>query len=196
MRALYAAIAAAARWLAYGGLACLGVAGLVTLADIVLRALTRAVNPFTADPIGLAVPGVVDLVQLFVMGAAFAAMPFAFLSDGQVTVNLLADRLPPRGRAAMKSAAALLSAGFMGLVVWTAWGRAAQVLSYGDTSSTIEIPMIWYWTPLIGGCAASVAAALAIAAVEELRAAGVEAPPPLDPATGRPELGAPEESVP
>ncbi len=178
MLAVYRAIAAAARWLAYAGLACLAAATLVTLADIALRAVTRLVNPLTAEPIGLAVPGVVDLVQLFVMAAAFAAMPFAFLSDGHVTVDFVVERLPRRGQEVLKALAASLSAAFMALTVDATWTRAMEVTSYGDTSSTIEIPMIWYWAPLLGGCAASVLAAVAVALAALARAAGFDAPKP------------------
>lgn len=133
--------------------ALLGVAALfgamaVTVADIVLR------------PLGNAVPGVVDLVQLAVMAGAFLAIPYTFISDGHVSVDLLAQNLPARLAALLRLLAALLATGLLALMLYYGWQSAWQQHAFGDVSQTIGIPLFWYWTPLLAGLALSALATL------------------------------------
>lgn len=133
--------------------ALLGVAALlgamaVTVADIVLR------------PLGNAVPGVVDLVQLAVMAGAFLAIPYTFISDGHVSVDLLAQNLPARLAALLRLLAALLATGLLTLMLYYGWQSAWQQHAFGDVSQTIGIPLFWYWTPLLAGLALSALATL------------------------------------
>ena len=138
------------------GVACLMAAGLVTVADIVLRFF------------GGAVPGAVDLVQLFVMATVFAAIPWAFFSDGHVSVDLLSDAFPASVQRALRLAAALAAAGVMALILVYGWQAAALQARFGDVSQNLALPMAWYWAPLLVGAALSILACL-IAAVEALR---------------------------
>lgn len=130
-----------------GMLALLG-AGLVTVADIVLRFF------------GGAVPGVVDLVQLLVLTAAFAAIPFAFFRDGHVSVDLLTQAFPRRLQALLSFLTALAALGLMGLVLLYGWRSAQMQMMFGDMSQNLGIPMIWYWAPLLTGSALSMLACL------------------------------------
>jgi len=139
------------------GMAALLAAGLVTVADIVLRAF------------GGAVPGVVDLVQLFMMAAVFAAIPFAFFRDGHVAVDLLTAAFPPRAQALLSLATALMALALMGLILVYGWKSAQMQMMFGDVSQNIRVPMIWYWAPLLAGSALSVLACL-LAAGAALRA--------------------------
>lgn len=144
------------------GMAALLAAGLVTVADIALRFF------------GGAVPGVVDLVQLFMMAAVFAAIPFAFFRDGHVSVDLLTQAFPPRAQAFLSLATALLALGLMGLILFYGWKSAQMQIMFGDVSQNIRVPMIWYWAPLLAGSALSILACLiaAGAAVRALLVAG------------------------
>jgi TRAP-type C4-dicarboxylate transport system permease small subunit len=134
------------------GAAALGGAMLVTVADVALR------------PTDAGIFGVVDLVQLGVMAAAWLAIPYAFLTDSHVSVDLLADRMPPRLNAALKALGAGLAAGLMALVLVNGWQAAAQQAQFGDVSSTLALPKTWYWAPLLAGAALSVLATALIAA--------------------------------
>ena len=131
-------------------------AGLVTVADIVLRFF------------GGAVPGAVDLVQLFVMATAFAAIPWAFHTDGHVGVDLVSERLPAPVQAALRMLAALAAAVVMALILVYGWQAAALQMRFGDVSQNLGVPMVWYWAPLLAGAALSLAACL-IAAATALR---------------------------
>ena len=145
-----------ARVLAWLALLCLAAATLVTLADIGLRALSRAIGLVTGTPPGLALVGVVDLVQLAVMAAAYLAIPFTFAGEGHVTVDMLHRRLPPRLRTLLRALGALLSCLFMAMILRYGIEQARLVASYGDRSATLGIPLVWYWLPLLLGAALSV----------------------------------------
>ena len=156
------------RWLAYAGVVSLFLAMTVTIADIVLRAVSRLFNlvagAMGAEPIGLAVPGVVELVQLFVMGVAFAALPFAFMRGAHVSVDLLTARLGSRLQSLLQAAAALISLWFMVLILWHGWRQMLDQVEYGDVSMTLAIPYVWFWSPLLFGVAMSIAATVMMAA--------------------------------
>ena len=155
------------RWLAYGGVLSLFAAMGVTIADIVLRALSRAVNMVAADlgiePVGWAVEGVVELVQLFIMGVAFAALPFAFMRGAHVSVDLLTARLARRVQSFLQSFAAAVALWFMVLIFQHGWVQMLNQIEYGDVSMTLAIPYVWFWTPLLAGVAMSVGATALLA---------------------------------
>ena len=140
------------------GIAALFGAMAVTIADIVLR------------PMGHAVAGVVDLVQLMIMTAAFLTIPYTFVSDGHVSVDLLAQNLPPRVAAMLRVLAALLGTALLSLLLCYGWDSAMQQLAFGDRSHTIGIPLAWYWAPLLVGLGLSVIATLLMAGRELARA--------------------------
>jgi len=137
---------------ALAGMGLLSVAILVTVADIILRATLNE-----------AILGMVDLTQLSVMAAAFWAIPFAFSRGGHVSVEVGADRMPPRLRHGLDGLAALLGAVFMGLIAWYGWDSAALAADYGDVSQNLALPMVAYWTFLLSGAALSVLAVLMVA---------------------------------
>lgn len=130
------------------GIIALFAAGLVTVADIVLRVF------------GGAVPGAVDLVQLLILSAAFAAIPFAFFRDAHVSVDLLTQALPARVQAALALLTALGALALMALILWYGWRSAQMQMRFGDVSQNLGIPMIWYWAPLLLGSALSIVACL------------------------------------
>lgn len=139
------------------GMAALFAAGGVTVVDVVLRFF------------GGAVPGAVDLVQLFIMTAVFSAIPFAFFRDGHVAVDLLTQALPPRVQALLSLVTALLALALMTLIVVYGWKSAAMQIMFGDVSQNLGVPMIWYWAPLLAGSGLSILACL-IASGAALRA--------------------------
>ena len=163
MSSLLEGFARAVHWLAYAGVGSLLLAMLVTIADVILRGITRIMNMWLSEPIGLAVDGVVDLVQLFVIAVAFMAIPFAFMTDSHVNIDLFTSRLPKRIEALLQALAAGLSAVFMAAVVFFGWDQASMQVEFGDVSSTLEIPILWYWVPLLAGSACAIVATTMIA---------------------------------
>ncbi len=129
------------------------VAVLVTTGDVILRKLA-----------GISFDGNVDITQLMVMTAAFAAIPYAFVTGGHVAVPLLAERLPPRAQTVLLLMAALLSCAFMSAIAWFGYFKAMEEWGYGDRTLTLGLPKIWFWLPLLLGSGLS-AVYTALAAV-------------------------------
>jgi TRAP-type C4-dicarboxylate transport system permease small subunit len=161
MRRLYDTTAAVARWGGAASLLLILAAGLLTVTDIVARTLT-----------GHGILGTTDIVQLLVMAAAFCAIPYGFFADSHVSVDLLTDGLSPRALAGVKGASALLGAALLIGLAWYGGIQAQLEASYGDMSSTIEIPKLWYWVWLVGGSVLAALAACAVAARHLIVAAG------------------------
>lgn len=143
------------------GVAAYGGAAVVTVADVLGR------------PIGLPVEGVVDLVQLFVVAGAWLVMPYAFMVGAHVGVDFLVKMLP----GALKTPLALFSTAasllLVALMLWYGLGTFIERASYGDSSQQLDIPMAWYWYPLIVGLAASLLGAI-LEAIAVLRGDGHE----------------------
>ncbi|NBC94938.1 MAG: TRAP transporter small permease subunit [Deinococcus-Thermus bacterium] len=157
---VFRAVEAVTRAVALVGVGFLFAATLLTVADVVLRAVA-----------GIAILGTVDLMQLCVVTAAFAGIPWAFMAGAHVSVDLATDRLPPRGLALVRLVAALAGGVVMAAIGRFGWQTAARQIGYGDTSQTLGLPIAAYWTPLLAGSALAVVACATIAAVEAVAAA-------------------------
>ncbi|MCP5372953.1 MAG: TRAP transporter small permease [Hyphomicrobiales bacterium] len=156
MQTLNRWVAAATKWLAWFGIVLLMAAVVVTTADVILR-----------KTVGFSLEGTVDITQLMVMGAAYTAIPFAFVTRSHVAVAMLTDGLSRRGQAAVQVLAAVLAVGFMAAIATFGWFQAMQEFEYGDSSLTLGIPKIWYWAPLLTGAALSTLV-MALLALEHL----------------------------
>ena len=133
---------------------------LVTVADVVCR---RTIN--------WSIPGLVDLTQQLVMSSVFLCIPFAFERRANVEVDLLFVRLPAAVRSTLAVLWPLLGAAFLLAAAWHAGKAANQVLEYGETSPTLNVPMIGYWIPVLFG---TILAAV-VCLVHVLRPAAAEA---------------------
>jgi TRAP-type C4-dicarboxylate transport system permease small subunit len=158
---LYRAFGALLHGVAVAGVASLVLVIAVVVADIAWRRLTAQ-----------AMIGTVDLTQLCVMFAAFAAIPYTFLRKGHVGLEVLTDPLPRRVWLVLDGIAALIGCATVGVLTWLAWCQARQHIAYGDVSQDLGIPMIWYWGPLLAGGVLSCLATLLIAARAFTAAAG------------------------
>ncbi|MBA1146588.1 TRAP transporter small permease [Ectothiorhodospiraceae bacterium WFHF3C12] len=155
--------------IAIAGVAILGVAIVLVVADIALRAIFNH-----------SITGTVDITQLCVMAAVFWTIPYAFIRDGHVGITLATDWLPRRGVAVLDMLAALAGLAFVVLMTRYGWEQAMRSLDYGDRSQTIGIPMIWYWGFLLSGGVLSCLATLVIAAHHLLVAMGWQPPAPAE----------------
>jgi len=138
-------IALACGWLA--GLCVLAMAGL-TVADVLLRALLN--RP---------IHGVYELVELLLAGAIFSALPAVFLRDENVVVDL-ADHGWPRALPVLRRGAAVVSFCVVAAMGWCMVPRALDILEFGDVTSDLALPRIWYWIPVLAGVFGAAAAAL------------------------------------
>ncbi|MDO8874874.1 MAG: TRAP transporter small permease [Pseudolabrys sp.] len=123
---------------------------LLTITDIVLRSFST-----------LTVPGMVDLMQLFILTGAMLSVPHAFLSDQHVAIDMFSDKMPAAMQLTLRIAAAFLAIAFLSGVLWFSFQQAIN--EAGDRSQTIGIPMAWYWAPFLTGIALSVFANVVLA---------------------------------
>ncbi|MCC2652368.1 MAG: transporter small permease subunit [Microvirga sp.] len=133
--------------------ACAGVlayaaAAVVTVADIVGR------------QVGAPIPGVVDLVQLFVVGGAWLVIPYAFLTRAHVGVDLLVESFPKAAEQTLRIVASVTAMVLVALMLFYCYEAFQQQLMFGDRSQQLGIPIIWYWVPLLVGMALSMIATL------------------------------------
>jgi TRAP-type C4-dicarboxylate transport system permease small subunit len=143
---------------------------LLGAATLLLCALLTCADIATRRVLDLHLTGMVDLTQLMVMACAFACIPLTFLREAQIEVDFVTTHLRARTHAALRCASALAGAGFMALATQTTATAALQALRHGDLSSTLALPMVWYWLPVVAGCALSTLACLALAAAHARRA--------------------------
>lgn len=149
---LFRAAQVAAAWAAKAGALCALTAGSVTCLDIVIRNFG-----------GQGILGTVDITQMLIMATAFLTIPYGFVSDSHVSVEIGVERLPFRLQAFCKMLAALLGAALMLAIGWYGIGQFLTVGMMGDRSQTIGLPMVWYWYPLLAGSFFSFAVALVVA---------------------------------
>lgn len=148
------------RWCAYLGVVLLLICALLNVGDIATRKVIR-----------LNISGMVDVTQLMVMACAFLCIPYTFMKEAHIDVDFVVNNLPLRLRHAMMSLWGLTGAAFMGTVTWYAGIAAGQAITNGDVSDTIGIPKIWYWGPLLFGCALSTLVCVALAVGYAIRTA-------------------------
>lgn len=136
---------------AFGYLAALFLAAmmLLTVADVALRA-------FVSFPIR----GILELVELGLACTIFLALPAVFLRDEHLVVDVI-DHLAPRGVVALLDlAGAVVSLAVLVVMAWQMIPLAKTMYDFGDVSSDLSIPKIYYWAPVLLGVVASAAATL------------------------------------
>jgi TRAP-type C4-dicarboxylate transport system permease small subunit len=120
----------------------------LTVTDVVLRAV--ASRP---------IHGAFELVELLLACTIFTALPAVFLRDENVVVDV-GDHVWPRWVPALKAIAAVASLAVLALMCWSMYPRAKDILAFGDVTSDLSLPRIYYWVPVLAGV---VGAALAAA---------------------------------
>ncbi len=127
-----------------GWLAALCVAGMmmVTVADVVLR-----------WSLNIPVRGTVEIVELLLTCSFFLAQPATFLRDENIVVDVIDRFVGPGGVSVLKRIAAALAVLTLGILTWQGWIAAQDTLVFGDVTSDLAIPKIYYWIPLLIGFA-------------------------------------------
>lgn len=143
-----------------GWLAAICLAGmmLVTVADVAMRHL-----------LGKPIRGVVDIVELLLTGAFFLALPGVFFREEHIVVDLLDQRMP-RAVVWLKRFAAVLAVVLLAVMAWQGYKVASDMAMFGDVTSDLSWPKVWYWIPVLAGViGGAIAAAVMIFARTEHR---------------------------
>jgi len=148
-----AAAAAACGWIASAALAAMM---LLTVADVALRALVN--RP---------IRGTLEIVELLLACTFFLALPASFLRDEHIVVDVI-DGIAPRWVPLLRRLAGVLGALLMAVMAWQGWLAARDALLFGDVTSDLSLPRLWYWIPVLAGM---IGACLAAAAMLPTKAA-------------------------
>jgi TRAP-type transport system small permease protein len=118
---------------------CLTGMMLVTVADVVLR-------HFLDKPIR----GVIEIVELLLTGAFFLALPAVFFREEHIVVDIL-DHSVPRAVPWLKRISAFLAVILLAVMAWQGLLVARDMAMFGDVTSDLSWPKLWYWIPVLAG---------------------------------------------
>jgi TRAP-type transport system small permease protein len=123
---------------------------LLTVADVVLRAL-----------FSYPLRGMLELIELGLACAVFLGLPAVFLRRGHLVVDVIDQLAPPSLVRVLDLVGALVSFGVLAVMAWQMLPVARAMYEFGDVTSDLSIPKIYYWIPVLLGVVASAAATLA-----------------------------------
>jgi TRAP-type C4-dicarboxylate transport system permease small subunit len=135
----------------FGTLAAIFLAAmmLLTVADVFLRA-------FFSYPI----QGMLELVELGLACTIFLALPAVFLRDEHLVVDVIDHLTRPAVVRILDLVGALISLGVLVVMAWQMVPLARTMHEFGDVTSDLSIPKLWYWIPVLLGVVASALATL------------------------------------
>lgn len=116
----------------------------VTLADIAGRNL-----------FGLAVPGIVELVELALIWSAFAGIAIAIWTSAHVSVELIEMLASRRVLMVISVVNALIVLAVMAWLARLAVGEYLDKLEWGDRTADLGLRYTWYWAAVVVGYAAA-----------------------------------------
>jgi len=122
---------------------------MVTVADVFLRTF-----------FGYPVRGVLELVELGLACTIFLALPAVFLRDEHLVVDVI-DHLAKKSVVRLLDlAGAIVSLVVLAVMLWQMVPLARTMHEFGDVTSDLSLPKIWYWVPVLLGLFASALAAV------------------------------------
>ena len=122
---------------------------LLTVADVLLRAF-----------FGYPVRGMLELIELGLACTVFLGMPAVFLRQEHLVVDAIDQLTSPAVVRLLDLAGALVSFGLLAFMAWQMVPVARGMYEFGDVTSDLSIPKIYYWVPVLLGVIGSAAAAL------------------------------------
>ena len=135
----------------FGALAAFFLAAMmmVTVADVLLRS-------FFNYPIR----GVLELVELCLACTIFVALPAVFLRDEHLVVDVIDHLVRPSAVRVLDLIGTLLSLAVLVTMAWQMVPLARTMHEFGDVTSDLSIPKIYYWIPVLLGVVTSALATL------------------------------------
>ncbi len=122
---------------------------MITVADVFLRTF-----------FGYPMRGVLELVELGLACTIFLALPAVFLRDEHLVVDVI-DHLAKKSVVRLLDlAGAIVSLVVLAVMLWQMVSLARTMHDFGDVTSDLSLPKIWYWVPVLLGLFASALAAV------------------------------------
>ncbi len=122
---------------------------LLTVADIVLRTF-----------FGMPIRGMLELIELGLACTIFVALPAVFLRDEHLVVDVIDHVAPAPVVRVLDLAGALVSLALLAVMAWQMLPLARTMHEFGDVTSDLSIPKIYYWVPVLLGVVASAVSTL------------------------------------
>ena len=137
----------------FGYVAALFLAAMMvlTVADVLLRTF-----------FGYPVRGMLELIELGLACTVFLGLPAVFLRGGHLVVDVIDQIAPPSVARLLDFVGALVSLGVLAVMAWQMVPVARAMYEFGDVTSDLSIPKIYYWIPVLAGVIASAVAALVL----------------------------------
>ena len=117
---------------------------LLTVADVVLRTF-----------FSLPIPGMLELIELGLACTIFIALPAVFLRDEHLVVDVVDHLFKPAVVRVLDLIGALVSLGVLVAMAWQMVPLARTMHEFGDVTSDLSIPKLYYWIPVLFGIVAS-----------------------------------------
>jgi TRAP-type transport system small permease protein len=139
---------------ACGGLAALALFAIMalTLVDVTGRKLASR-----------SLPGALELTEILMVVVIFAALPLVSRQGEHVVFDSL-DRLwGPRVLRAQRFVVDLLCAAALLGLAWLMWGKAGQMLQFGDTTAQLQLKLGYFVYLMSALCAATAGVHLVLA---------------------------------
>ncbi len=87
-------------------------------------------------------PGAYEFTETLMVASIFLALALSQREGKQIRVELLSERLQPRGRAILDVVAGLLSGFVYALIAWYGWIEVAESWQIGEvTSGLVRLPL-------------------------------------------------------
>lgn len=110
-------------------LALFGIMGL-TFADVMGRKFFSG-----------SIPGALELTEILMVVVIFTSLPLVALSGEHVVFDSLDRWLPAPLQRAQQALMELLSIAAMAGLAWLMWGKAGDLMSYGETTAQLKMPL-------------------------------------------------------
>ena len=124
---------------------------LITVADVVLRAVFN-----------LPITGTYDLVQLFLVGTVFLSIPDVFLRDRNIVIDFVDHVFGASAVGALKAIANVLAIVFLAVLLWRMIPPAFDSARFHEVSPDLSIPMDVHWALMIAGIVVTLPAAACV----------------------------------
>jgi TRAP-type C4-dicarboxylate transport system permease small subunit len=122
---------------------------LLTVADVLLRTFFR-----------YPIQGMLELVELGLACTIFVALPAVFLRDEHLVVDVIDNFASKPLVRLLDLAGALVSLAVLVVMAWQMVPLARSMHEFGDVTSDLSIPRLYYWIPVLLGVTASALATL------------------------------------
>ena len=87
------------------------------------------------------IPGALELTEILMVVVIFTSLPLVALAGEHVVFDSLDRWLPAPLQRTQQAVMELFSAAAMAGLAWLMWGKAGDLLSYGETTAQLKMPL-------------------------------------------------------